>query len=63
MSLAKAAASATGAVLHLAKADTGGIYCNRKVTKATLYTWRPEEVTCKRCAAVYREWKQRYKDR
>lgn len=55
MSLAAVTAKIRGVVLHLARADTGGIFCARRVTDNTLFTWRPEEVTCKRCLTRYRE--------
>lgn len=55
MSLAAVTAKIRGVALHLARADTSGIFCGRRVTDNTLFTRRPEEVTCKRCLTRYRE--------
>lgn len=59
MSLAAVTAKIRSVALHLARADTGGYYCGIRVTDNILYTWRPEEVTCKRCLARYRKLKDR----
>lgn len=58
MSLAAVTAKIRRVALHLARADTGGIYCGTRVTDNTLFTWRPEEVTCQKCLKNYREWKR-----
>jgi hypothetical protein len=57
MSLAAITAKARGVVLHLGRADTGSYYCGGRRTKRTLHTWKPEEVTCKKCLERYREAK------
>lgn len=57
MSLAAVTAKARGVKLHLARADTGSFYCGRRSMKS-LYTWKPEEVTCQKCLDRYREHKQ-----
>lgn len=58
MSLASVTAKIVGAVLHLARADTGAYYCSTRVTDKTFHTWRPEEVTCKKCLTRYQEAKR-----
>lgn len=65
MSLAAVTAKIRGVACHLARADTGSLFCGRRVNKnvdeslrSILFTWRPEEVTCKQCLARYREWRR-----
>ena len=55
MSLVAVAAKLRGVALHLGRADTGGFYCGVKDTGKTLFTWFPEEATCKKCLKLYRE--------
>lgn len=64
MSLAAVTAKARGVALHLGRADTGGVYCGLRVNKnvdaslrTTLFTWKPEEATCKNCVARYKKVK------
>lgn len=69
MSLAAVTAKIRGVACHLGRADTGGLFCGRHVDtnvdeslRSILLTWRPEEVTCKKCLARYRAWKKSNED-
>ena len=58
MSLAAVTAKIRGVVCHLFRAD-GGLFCGARESEQSLATWRPEEVTCKKYLARYREWKKK----
>lgn len=60
MSLASVTAKIRGVALHLGRADTGASYCGRRQPRGVddslqsiLFTWKPEEVTCKQCLKRY----------
>lgn len=58
MSLAKVTAQIRNVKLHLFLANSGDYFCGLKPTEKTLGTWRPEEVTCKKCLKNYQEYKR-----
>lgn len=60
MSLAAVTAKARGVALHLARADTGGVYCGLRGERlrGASHTWTPEEATCKQCLARYKATKR-----
>lgn len=65
MSLARVIAGIRGIALHLACADTGATYCGRRPRadvddslQTILFTWKPEEATCKQCLMVYAQAKR-----
>jgi hypothetical protein len=47
-----------GKIKHLGVAGKGGTMCGvpgKSLVSGTNWTWKPELVTCKRCAKLYQE--------